>query len=149
MVAIETDKATVDFEMQDEGYVACLLYPEGTKDIELGKVLAIIVDKKEDIAAFANYKPDDDSSATPAATPAPAAPVVAATPAAAPVATPAAAQPSRPSGDRVFASPLAKNAADAAGLNLNLVSGSGPNGRIIKADITDAIQSGAHKQAPA
>ena len=55
LVSIETDKATVDYEMQDEGYVAALLYPEGTKDIELGKVLAILVDNKEDVAAFANY----------------------------------------------------------------------------------------------
>ena len=61
LCSIETDKATVDFEMQDEGYVAKLLYPEGAKDVPLGKVLAIIVDDPEDIAAFADYvAPDGD-----------------------------------------------------------------------------------------
>ena len=81
MVSIETDKATVDYEMQDEGYIAALLYPEGTKDIELGKVLAIVVDSKDDIAAFANYTAEDAGGA-PAAAAAPATPAPAATPAA-------------------------------------------------------------------
>lgn len=123
MVSIETDKATVDYEMQDEGYVAALLYPEGTKDIELGKVLAIIVDNEDDIAAFANYKASDaDGGASPAAAAAPASPQPAAaapTPAqpAQPAAAPAA-HAGRPSGDRVFASPLAQNAANQAGINL-------------------------------
>lgn len=83
MVSIETDKATVDYEMQDEGYIAALLYPEGTKDIELGKILAIVVDSKDDIAAFANYTAEDaGGAATPAAQPVAAAPTP--TPAAAP-----------------------------------------------------------------
>jgi len=58
LTAIETDKAVVDFEMQEEGFVAKLMYPEGTKDIELGKTIAILVENKEDIAAFANYTED-------------------------------------------------------------------------------------------
>ena len=52
LAQIETDKATVDFEMQEEGFVAKLLYPEGQKDIKLGEVVAIIVDSKDDIAKF-------------------------------------------------------------------------------------------------
>ena len=52
LAAIETDKAVVDFEMQEEGYVAALLYPEGTKDVELGKIVAILVEEQADIAAF-------------------------------------------------------------------------------------------------
>jgi pyruvate dehydrogenase E2 component (dihydrolipoamide acetyltransferase) len=56
LAEIETDKATVDFEMQEEGYVAKLMYPEGAKDIALGKVVAILVDKKEDIAKFKDFK---------------------------------------------------------------------------------------------
>ena len=81
LCSIETDKATVDFEMQDEGYIAKILYPEGSKDIELGKVLAIVVEDIEDIAAFANYT--DDGAPAAAAPAAPAAPVAAApTPAA-------------------------------------------------------------------
>ena len=67
LAAIETDKAVVDFEMQEEGYVAALLYPEGARDVDLGKVVAIIVEEKADVAAFANYSAD--SEATPAAAP--------------------------------------------------------------------------------
>jgi len=62
LCSIETDKATVDFEMQDEGYVAKLLFPEGSKDVPLGVVLAIIVENEEDIAAFADWKDDGTSS---------------------------------------------------------------------------------------
>lgn len=70
LASVETDKATVDFEMQEDGYVAHLVVPEGAKDITLGSPVAIIVSKKEHIAAFANYKPE--AAAAPAkATPAP------------------------------------------------------------------------------
>jgi pyruvate dehydrogenase E2 component (dihydrolipoamide acetyltransferase) len=56
LAQIETDKATVDFEMQEEGYVAKLLFSEGAKDVKLGDIVAIIVDKKEDVAKFKDYK---------------------------------------------------------------------------------------------
>ena len=49
--------------MQEEGYVAALLYPEGAKDVPLGKIVAILVEDKSDIAAFENYSPDSASSA--------------------------------------------------------------------------------------
>lgn len=52
---IETDKATVDFENQEDGYIATILVPEGTPDVSVGKVLAVLVEDEEDIAAFANY----------------------------------------------------------------------------------------------
>lgn len=99
LCSIETDKATVDFEMQDEGYVAKLLYPEGAKDVPLGKVLAIIVDDVDDIAAFADYTGDDGAAA---ATPAPATPAPAAPATPAPAATPASPTPAKAaaSGDR-------------------------------------------------
>lgn len=58
LAAIETDKAVVDFEMQEEGFIAKLMYPEGAKDVELGKTVAILVENKEDIAAFADYTED-------------------------------------------------------------------------------------------
>lgn len=61
LASIETDKAVVDFDMQEEGYVAKLLFPEGAKDVELGKIVAIIVENKEDVAAFANYEEGSDS----------------------------------------------------------------------------------------
>lgn len=91
LASIETDKAVVDFEMQEEGYVAKLLFEEGAKDVPLGAAVAIIVENKEDIAAFANY---DGSGG--AATPEPAAPAQAAPtpqPAAAPASAPAASYP--------------------------------------------------------
>ena len=79
LASIETDKAVVDFEMQEEGFVAALLYPEGAKDVELGKIVAVLVDSKEDVAAFANYSAG--AASAPASTPA-AAPEVSSTPAA-------------------------------------------------------------------
>ena len=66
LASIETDKAVVDFEMQEEGYVAKLLFEAGAKDVPLGAAVAIIVENKEDIAAFANY---DGSGAAPASAP--------------------------------------------------------------------------------
>ena len=71
LAAIETDKAVVDFEMQEEGYVAKLLFDAGAKDVPLGAPVAIIVENKEDVAAFANY--DGSGPAAAAAAPAQAA----------------------------------------------------------------------------
>ena len=71
LASIETDKAVVDFEMQEEGFVAKLLFDEGAKDVPLGTAVAIIVENESDIAAFANY---DGSGGAPAASAAPAAP---------------------------------------------------------------------------
>ena len=64
LAQIETDKATVDFEMQEEGFIAKLLYPEGAKDVKLGQVVAIVVDNKDDIAKFKDYS---GAAAAPAA----------------------------------------------------------------------------------
>ena len=69
LASIETDKAVVDFEMQEEGYVAAILYPEGAKDVELGKIVAVIVEDEADIAAFKDYSADSASAPTPAAAP--------------------------------------------------------------------------------
>ena len=90
LAEIETDKATVAYEMHEEGYVAAILFEEGAKNIDLGTAIAIIVEKKEDIASFADYKGGD---ATPAqAAPAEAAPAQAA-PAQAASSSPAASYP--------------------------------------------------------
>ena len=79
LASIETDKAVVDFEMQEEGFVAKLLYPENAKDVALGSPVAIIVENKEDIAAFANYDGGAaPAQAAPTPQPAAAAPVAAA-----------------------------------------------------------------------
>jgi pyruvate dehydrogenase E2 component (dihydrolipoamide acetyltransferase) len=82
LAQIETDKATVDFEMQEEGYIAKLMFPEGAKDVKLGTVVAIIVDNKEDIGKFKDYSGGAAAPAAPAApkkeTPAPEQPKAAA-----------------------------------------------------------------------
>ena len=78
--------------MQDEGYVAKMMYPAGEKDIPLGKLLAIIVDNESDIAAFANFVDEDAPAAAAPQAAEPAAPKTASTPASSPVATPVAAQ---------------------------------------------------------
>ena len=67
LCAIETDKATMDYEMQEEGFIAKLCYPENAKDIELGRCLAIMVDNESDIPAFANWSEDTDAPVAEAA----------------------------------------------------------------------------------
>lgn len=143
MASIETDKAVVDFDMVEEGYIAKILFEAGTKDIPLGTPVAILVDNEADIAAFADYTPESGESA-PAKEAEPVA-AAEATPAAVAVA-PSTASPAA-SGDRVVASPLAKKVADESGVNLAGIQGTGPNGRIIEADVQDAMK--AVKAAPA
>ncbi len=133
MAEIETDKATMEFEAVDEGVIAKILVAEGTDNVKVGTVIAIIAGEGEDASTAA---------ASPAPTPAPAAKEEAAapapTPAAAPAPTPAPAQAQAASGDRVKASPLAKRIAAEKGVDLSGVAGSGPNGRIVKADVEGA-----------
>jgi pyruvate dehydrogenase E2 component (dihydrolipoamide acetyltransferase) len=62
LAQIETDKATVDFEMQEEGYIAKLLFPEGAKDVKLGTVVAIIVDSKDDVSKFKEYSAEGSAA---------------------------------------------------------------------------------------
>lgn len=145
LCGIETDKATVDFELQDEGYIAKILFPENTKDIPLGTPLAILVEEEEDIAAFADFV--GEAASAPAAKAAAPEPVSAATPAASTPAQVSKGSPAKPSGGRVFASPLAQNLANEQGVSLVGVQGTGPNGRIIKADVLDAASSGPVRAA--
>lgn len=129
--------------MQDEGYLAKIFYEAGTKDIPLGKVLAILAEDKDDVAAFANMEVDSGSAPAKAqSAPEPQAPVQAqAQPAVTSAATPSAAPVAQSSGSRQFVSPLAKNMAAAHGVNLASVQGTGPNGRIIRADVEDALSA--------
>lgn len=121
---IETDKATMGFETPEEGYLAKIIVQAGTKNVKIGQLVCIIVEKQEDVAAFKDYKPDDSAAAPPPAAPAPAAPTPAApTPAAAPAAPkPAASKPAeaaKPSEGRVYASPLARKMAREKGVELS------------------------------
>lgn len=131
--------------MQEEGYVAALLYPEGAKDVELGKIVAIIVEDKADLDAFKSYTAE--SASAPAAAPQQASAPAAATPAASPAA-PAQGAPAK-SGDKIFVSPLAKRMAAEKGLALDQITGTGPNNRIIAADVEEAKSQPKAAAAPA
>ena len=142
LCGIETDKAVVGFEMQEEGYVAKVLYGDGAKDIDLGLPIAVLVDDEDDIAAFADWSPDagdddadDEDDEEPAQQQA-AAPTKA-----------AGAKVARQAGDRIVASPLARKTAEAKGVDLSTVQGTGPRDRIILADVEDALKAGPVKVA--
>lgn len=142
LAEIETDKATIGFEVQEEGYLAKIMVSEGTRDVPLGTPLCIIVEKESDIAAFKDYV---ETGVAEVSTPPPP-PAPAAAPAAAPSPAPAAAAPAAPRKGRVFASPLAKKLAADKGIDLAQVSGSGPDGRITRKDIDSFVPP---KAAPA
>lgn len=174
MAEIETDKATMEFEAVDEGTLVSIAVEEGTENVSVGTVIAVLAEEGEDADA-------DAAAAAPTPAPAPAAPPSndgpAATPTArklaeasgidlntitgtgpngkitkddveaaggtsapspAPSPAPAPAAAPAASGDRIIASPLAKRIAEQKGIDLSTVTGSGPNGRIVKADVGDA-----------
>lgn len=143
LAQIETDKATMDFETPDEGYLAKILAPGGTKDVPVGELVCIIVENEEDIAAFKDFKDDASSeTAAPSETSPPAEPVAdvkrpAPPPASPPQPSPppASAAPTASSRGRVFASPLARKLAEEKGIDLTSVRGTGPEGRIISGDM--------------
>jgi pyruvate dehydrogenase E2 component (dihydrolipoamide acetyltransferase) len=147
---IETDKATMEVEAVDEGIIAKIVVPDGTADVPVNQVIAVLAGEGEDpkaaaaSAGSAAPPAPKPQAAAPAPAPAPAkaeAPKPAAAPAPAP-APQAAPQPAvQPSGGRVFASPLAKRLAKDAGIDVSRISGSGPHGRVIARDV-DAAKSG-------
>jgi pyruvate dehydrogenase E2 component (dihydrolipoamide acetyltransferase) len=165
---IETDKATMEVEAIDEGRVGKLLLPEGAEGVAVNTPIALLLGEGEDESALAKAKTQTKPSAPPAA-PAPAAPASEAAPAAAakpsapataptsavpvpakPAAAPAqgANQPRPGNGaagngtDRIAVSPLARRLAKEAGLDLGGLAGSGPHGRIVRADIEAAVAQG-------
>ena len=145
LAEIETDKATMEFEAVDEGTIAKILVAEGTDGVKVGAPIAILAAEGEDVSAAAP-KADTAPAEAPkaAAAPAPKADETPkAAPAQAPVETPAAsakpAAPPRAEGDRVKASPLARRLAEAQGVDLNALQGSGPGGRVVRADVDAAV----------
>ena len=160
---IETDKATMEVEAVDEGTIAKIVVAEGTADVPVNQVIAVLAGEGEDVKAAAAGA----SSAAPAPKPqAAAAPKTeapkteapkadapkpassAASAAAAPKPQTAAPQTS-PSGDRVFASPLARRLAKEAGIEVSRIQGSGPHGRIIARDVEGAKSGKGMKPAGA
>jgi pyruvate dehydrogenase E2 component (dihydrolipoamide acetyltransferase) len=151
---IETDKATMEVEAVDEGTLAKIMVPEGTADVPVNQVIAVLAGEGEDVKAAAagagqgTAAPAAKPQAAPAKTevPAPAkaeAPKAAATPSAqAPaVALQAAPAPQARDGNRVFVSPLARRLAKEAGIDVSRIDGSGPHGRIVARDV-EAAKSG-------
>jgi pyruvate dehydrogenase E2 component (dihydrolipoamide acetyltransferase) len=148
---IETDKATMEVEAVDEGTIAKILVPEGTQDVPVNDIIAVLAGDGEDVKAAgagAAPAPKAAEAPKPAAAPAPAAPTPA--PAAAPAPTPpAAAAPAKTNGHtRVFSSPLARRLAKEAGIDIARIDGSGPHGRIVARDVEGA-KSGKGLKAPA
>jgi pyruvate dehydrogenase E2 component (dihydrolipoamide acetyltransferase) len=145
LAEIETDKATMEFEAVDEGTVGKIVVPEGTEGVKVNDLIAVLLEEGESADAI---------GAAPA--PAASAPAVEAPAAAPPAASPApapsapAATPARGNGaGRVFASPLARRIAAEKGLDLAKIAGSGPNGRIVKADVETARPAAAAPQPAA
>jgi pyruvate dehydrogenase E2 component (dihydrolipoamide acetyltransferase) len=139
---IETDKATMEVEAVDEGVLGKILVADGTEGVKVNEPIAILVDQGEAVPASAAPAPAAKAAPAPeVAKPAPVAeqqaePVRAAQP------VPQSGNGHDAGGDRVFASPLARRMAKQAGIDLAALKGSGPNGRIVKADIETAQQKG-------
>ena len=139
LAEIETDKATMEFEAVDEGVIGKILIAEGTEGVKVNTAIAIIGEEGEDMSAA-------PEAAAPVAATAPAEAEVAT-----PAATPAPAAPAAKDGSRLFATPLARRIAADKGLDLATITGSGPHGRIIKADLENATAkpTAATASAPA
>ncbi|XP_060107653.1 dihydrolipoyllysine-residue acetyltransferase component of pyruvate dehydrogenase complex, mitochondrial [Heteronotia binoei] len=141
LAEIETDKATIGFEVQEEGYLAKILVEEGTRDVPLGTPLCIIVEKESDIPAFADYRDAGVADVKPPTPGLPPSPVTAPpSQPPSPSAAPASVKLSMPKG-RAVVSPLAKKLAAERGIDLSQLKGTGPDGRITKKDVESFVPS--------
>jgi len=126
LAEIETDKATMEVEAVDEGKIGKIIVPEGTENVKVNEVIGLILEEGEDASALANVKTEK----------APAPIEVAKAPEKKPDLKVVAHE--APAGSRVFATPLARRIAEEKDLNLASLSGSGPRGRIVRADVESA-----------
>ena len=150
---IETDKATMEVEATDEGTLGRIVVPAGTEGVAVNAVIGLILEEGEDASALEGGEAAAPAVAPPAAE---AAPASSAAPQAAPPAAAASGgngatppAPAREPGARIFASPLARRMAKQAGLALEAIAGTGPNGRIVKVDVEAAIAAAAASPAAA
>jgi pyruvate dehydrogenase E2 component (dihydrolipoamide acetyltransferase) len=177
MAEIETDKATMEFEAVDEGTLVSIAVEEGTENVSVGTVIAVLAEEGEDADAAAAVPTPAPAPAAPPSNDGPAATPTArklaeangidlntitgtgpngkitkddveaaggtSAPAPAPIPATAAAAAPAASGERIVASPLAKRIAEQKGIDLSTITGSGPNGRIVKADVEDAAPGAA------
>ena len=172
MAEIETDKATMEFEAVDEGVIARIEVEEGTEGVKVGTVIAMLAEEGEDAS---DIEPPEGGTAPPSASTDPApdkeqaanaireekvageeARTGGADPEAGEAAAPAGQAPGdvpnaaapNSDGDRIIASPLARRIAQTRGIDLAAITGSGPGGRVVKADLDDAQPSAPPKAAP-
>ena len=148
---VETDKANMDFNLEDEGTLLKLLVTEG-ETVALGAPVAILGDPGEDIAALVAEASGQQTGAAPAPAAAPPAPATvtppAAVPSPAPTPTPLPSSPTATTAGRLLASPLAKTLALELGVDLRGLTGTGPGGRIIERDVR-AFAAGSQTSADA
>jgi pyruvate dehydrogenase E2 component (dihydrolipoamide acetyltransferase) len=163
---IETDKATMEYESVDDGVLAKIVVPEGTSDVPVNQLIAVLAQEGEDVkAAAAGAGKGAAPTAKPAEAEKPAAPQAApqsppsaqTKPAVPPPSSATNAPTAKPSGapaqtngqpNRVFSSPLARRLAKEAGIDLGRIQGSGPHGRVIARDVATAKEGGGLR-APA
>lgn len=144
LAEIETDKATMEFEAVDEGTIGKLVVPEGTEGVKVNDLIAVLLGEGETLDDVSSppepalEKPAAKSEAEDKPAPAAAAPAKPAVPA----------PQAKTDGGRVFASPLARRIAADKGIELASIAGSGPNGRIVKADV-EAAKPAAREERPA
>ncbi len=152
---IETDKATMEVEAVDEGTIGKIIIAEGTENVPVNNIIALLLEEGEEKSAADKYEikqpeqANDNAEETPLEDTKASAPSPAPTPTAAPAVAPQVSKaPSAPSAtttasnDKVTASPVAKRIANEAGINLSKVRGTGPKGRITKSDVEEFIQYG-------
>jgi pyruvate dehydrogenase E2 component (dihydrolipoamide acetyltransferase) len=156
LAEIETDKATMEFEAVDEGTVGKIVVPEGREGVKVGTVIAILAAEDEDTSGVgststppSNVSEEEEKSQEPAAGQEASQEQSAENPKAEPAAEPKPSPAPRPASTaskegRIIASPLARRLAEEKGVDLNSLSGSGPRGRIVKADV-EAAQPGTAK----
>ena len=138
LAEIETDKTTMEMEAVDDGVLGKIVIAEGTEGVAINSLIAVMLEEGEDVsAADAAASTAPAPQATPPEEPEPA-----------PAALPAPQAALVEKGERIFASPLAKRMASDAGIDVAVISGSGPHGRIVKSDIEAAMAGGA-QAAPA
>ncbi|KAJ4486274.1 dihydrolipoamide acetyltransferase [Lentinula aciculospora] len=138
LLEIETDKATIDVEAQDDGVMAKIIAPDGTKNVKVGSAIAIVGEEGDDISGAADMaaKASSEGSKDSTNEPEPPKPQSKSSNDAPP--PPSESKPSKPEihvGDRIFASPIAKKIALERGIPLSKVKGSGPEGRILREDV--------------
>ncbi|CUH53468.1 pyruvate dehydrogenase complex dihydrolipoamide acetyltransferase [Shimia marina] len=140
LAEIETDKATMEFEAVEDGVIGKILVPEGSEGVQVNAVIAILLEDGESA---------EDIGSAPAAAPAPSAAPTSEANEASAVTAPAPSAPVSNDGTRLFASPLARRIAADKGIDLATLTGSGPRGRIVKADVESASAAPAAPKAPA